>query len=69
MDAFTFISTQFWVSREMNKWGCSEVFRGNTNGAEHMRNVTSHVGTPRNVLGKNMTKHREVQKCRKNRQN
>ena len=32
IDAFTFISRQFWVSREMNKCGCSEAFRGKANG-------------------------------------
>ena len=33
----------------------SEAFRGNANGAKHLRNGTSHVDTPRNVLGENMT--------------
>ena len=45
---------------------CLDAFRGNANGDKHMRNVTSHVGTPRNVSGENMTRPREVQKRRKN---
>ena len=28
---------------------CSESFRGNTNGAKHPRNITSHVEFPRKV--------------------
>ena len=31
--------------------GSSEAFRANTNGTKHSRNVTSHVGFPRNVSG------------------
>ena len=49
--------------------GCSEAFRGSEIGVKHPRNVTSHVGTPRNVSGENMTRPIEVQKCRKNSQN
>ena len=40
--------------------GCSEAFRCYTNGVKHPRNITSHVGLPRNVSGENMTKSREV---------
>ena len=36
------------------------VFRGNTNGAENPRNITSHVYNTRNILGENMTKPGEV---------
>ena len=50
--------------------GYLEAFRGNnTNGANYRRNVTSHVGLPRNILGENMTKLEKVQKCPKNSQN
>ena len=49
--------------------GCLEAFRCNANGAKHMRNVTSHVGSPRNFLGEYMTRPGKVQKCRKNSQN
>ena len=46
---------------------CSQVFRGN-NANGDTRNVTSDVGTPMNVIKENMTRPREVQKCRKNSQ-
>ena len=49
--------------------GCSEDFRGNANGVEHPRKVTSHVDTPMNVSGENMTRPGKVQKCPKNNQN
>ena len=49
--------------------GCSEAFRENANGVKHPCNVTSHVGTPKNVLGENMAWSGEVQKCRKNNPN
>ena len=39
----------------MDKMECLEAFRGNTNGAKHPHNVTSHVDIPRNVSGENMT--------------
>ena len=35
--------------------GCSDGFRGNANGVKHTCNATSHVGTPWNVWGENMT--------------
>ena len=41
---------------------CSEAFQGNENYAKHPRNVRSHVGTPKNVLGENMTKPGIVKK-------
>ena len=34
---------------------CSIAFRGNANGAKYPRNVTSHVGFPRNVSGEILT--------------
>ena len=49
--------------------GYLEAFRGNTNGAKNPRNVTSHVGLPRNVSGENMTRSEKVQTCPKNSQN
>ena len=49
--------------------GCLEIFRGNANGVKYTRNVTSHVGTPRNVSGENMTRPGKFQKCPKNIQN
>ena len=49
--------------------GCSVDFQANANGVKHTRNVTSHVGTPRNVSGENMTRPEKVQKCRENSQN
>ena len=49
--------------------GYLEAFGANTNGAKHERNVTSHVGFPRNILGENMTWPGEVQKCPKNSKN
>ena len=42
--------------------GGLKAFRGNTNGAKHPRNVTSHVKFPRNVWEENMTSPEEVQK-------
>ena len=42
--------------------GYLEALRGNTNGAKHTCNVTSHVGTPRNVSGENMTRLGEFKK-------
>ena len=42
--------------------GCLEGFRGNANGAKHTRHVTSHVSTPMNVLGENMSRLGEVNK-------
>ena len=41
--------------------GCLEAFRGNANGVNHPRNVTSHVGSPRNVSGEYMIRSGEVQ--------
>ena len=41
---------------------CSDIFRDNAYGAKHTRNVTSHVGTPRNVSGENMTRPGKVKK-------
>ena len=49
--------------------GCLEAFRGNTNGAKHPRNVTYHVGFPRNVSRENMTMPEKIKKCLKNSQN
>ena len=46
--------------------GCSEAFRGKANSAKHPRNVTSQFGTPRNILGENMTRPGVVKKCTKN---
>ena len=40
--------------------GCLEGFRGNENDAKHTSNVISHVGTPRNVSGKNITRLKKV---------
>ena len=48
---------------------CLDVFRGNTNGAKHPHNVTSHVSFLRNVSGENMTRSIEVRKCQQNSQN
>ena len=42
--------------------GCSEDFRVNENDATYPRNVTSHVGTPRNVSEGNMIRPEKVQK-------
>ena len=42
--------------------GCSKDFRDNANGAKHLFNVTSHVGTPKNVSGQNMTRSGENKK-------
>ena len=54
----------FGFTRNEQMW-CSEAFRGNTNGVKHPRNVTSHVGLPKNGSGENMTRLGEVQKCLK----
>ena len=69
MDAFTFISSQFWVFTRNELMGCSEAFQANANGVNHTPNVTSHVGTPMNILGENMTRDGKIKKCRKNSQN
>ena len=44
-----------YVSRDMNKW-VLEAFRNNANCGKDPTNVTSHVGTPRNISGENMTR-------------
>ena len=62
VDVFTFISRQFWVSREINKWGCLKAFRYNANCAKDPRNVTSHVGIPRNASGENIVRPRKSPK-------
>ena len=46
--------------------GCSKTFQGNANSVKHPHNVTSHVGTHRNVLGENMFRPEEIKKCSKN---
>ena len=46
--------------------GRLEVFRGNINGAKQPRNVTSHVGLPRNVTGENMISPKKGTKMSKN---
>ena len=53
------------------KWtnGVFKGFQGNANGAEHPRKVTSHVGTPMNVSGENMTRPGKAQKSPKNNRN
>ena len=53
----------------MNKWGCLEASRGNTNVAKHPRNVTSHVSFPRKVSEENMARLEEFQIYPKNNQN
>ena len=42
--------------------GCSEVFLGNANCAKHPLDVPSHVRTPMNVSGENMSQARRSQK-------
>ena len=46
--------------------GFSETFRGNKNGVNHPQNNTSHIGTPRNVSGENMTRPGEIKKMSQN---
>ena len=43
--------------------GCLEDFRGKENGSKHPRNITSHVIFSSNILGENMSRPGEVQKC------
>nr|ABD83275.1 Fgenesh protein 14 [Beta vulgaris] len=40
--------------------GCSEAFQGNANGAKYPRDVTSHVGFPKNVSRENMARLGEL---------
>ena len=40
--------------------GVLEAFRGNADCVKYPRNVMSHISTPRNVSGKNMTRAGEV---------
>ena len=49
--------------------GCLKAFVGNTNDVKYPRNVTSYFGFTRNILGENMARPGEVQKCSKNNQN
>ena len=49
--------------RNEQKW-CLDAFRGNANGAKHTRNVSSHILTPNNVSGENMTRREKVKKKR-----
>ena len=42
--------------------GCLQAFQGNENGAKHPRNVTIHVGTPRNVSGEKYDQTRKSPK-------
>ena len=51
VDAFTFISTQFWVSQEMNKLEVQRLFEAMQMVPSTRTTFTSHVGTPRNVWG------------------
>ena len=53
-------------TRNEQMW-CLEAFRGNANCAKHLRYITSHVGTPKNVSGENMTRLAEVKKMSKKR--
>ena len=69
VDAFTFILRQFYGFMIIKQMGCLKAFRGNTNGAKHLRNVTSHYDFPRNVSRENMFTSGEVGKCRRNNQN
>ena len=46
-----------------------ESFRGNVNCAKDSHNVTSHVGTPKNVSGENMTRPGEVKNVPKTAKN
>ena len=45
--------------------GCLEALLGNTNGAKHPRNVTSHVGYPKNASGEIMTRPENVENVSK----
>ena len=42
--------------------GFLEAFRGNTNGAKHLRNVSTHVNFPRNISVENMIRPGKVKK-------
>ena len=42
--------------------GCSDAFRGNANGAKYLRNVTSHVGAPKNISGEKYNQARRSPK-------
>ena len=64
VDVFIYVHFKAKLGFTRNEqMGCLEIFRGNANGAKHPRNITSHVGFPRNVLGENMARAGEFQNC------
>ena len=66
--SFIYFETVLDFTRN-EQMGCLEAFQGNTNSVKHLRNLTSHIGFPRNVWGEKWTLPRKVQKCLKNSQN